>query len=215
MAARPAEAEGPDDPPWNATPRAARSPCAPRLEVGSARTSSSSLGGGGSLGDWWLEEEAPRAQPRGALRAQASAGRARGRRRRRGGRRRRLRVSSPSPPSAALGSHQRPMASCGDSVGLPGHSRASGGCGTGSNASPGALARAAPADSGLPKRLALLSAALLEILGDLAWAATAAARTQQTQRGAALLCSWSSSRMASGSLGALGEPVSGRAPSGQ
>ncbi|CAK0900825.1 unnamed protein product [Prorocentrum cordatum] len=152
MAARPAEAEGPDDPPWNATPRAARSPCAPRLEVGSARTSSSSLGGGGSLGDWWLEEEAPRAQPRGALRAQAS---------------------------------------------------------------PGALARAAPADSGLPKRLALLSAALLEILGDLAWAATAAARTQQTQRGAALLCSWSSSRMASGSLGALGEPVSGRAPSGQ
>ncbi|CAK0900826.1 unnamed protein product [Prorocentrum cordatum] len=73
MAARPAEAEGPDDPPWNATPRAARSPCAPRLEVGSARTSSSSLGGGGSLGDWWLEEEAPRAQPRGALRAQVIA----------------------------------------------------------------------------------------------------------------------------------------------
>ncbi|CAK0900827.1 unnamed protein product [Prorocentrum cordatum] len=113
------------------------------------------------------------------------------------------------------GTAPRSTARAGDSVGLPGHSRASGGCGTGSNASPGALARAAPADSGLPKRLALLSAALLEILGDLAWAATAAARTQQTQRGAALLCSWSSSRMASGSLGALGEPVSGRAPSGQ
>ncbi|CAK0900829.1 unnamed protein product [Prorocentrum cordatum] len=215
MAARPAEAEGPDDPPWNATPRAARSPCAPRLEVGSARTSSSSLGGGGSLGDWWLEEEAPRAQPRGALRAQVIALDS---------------LDTPEhPEDAAQDPTRAEEAGCQEGGG--------GGGGGGGDllrvyprifapwsphaehgpveASPGALARAAPADSGLPKRLALLSAALLEILGDLAWAATAAARTQQTQRGAALLCSWSSSRMASGSLGALGEPVSGRAPSGQ